>query len=141
MYCILSCIFIQFVSVSTLHLFDKSYLCFSKILLSVLLCVHLTCSLLTQQCCYDNSGMLLADPGEARPSIGTPLYQSFSTMVTYYRETVLPFVYCCKEGLPGKKRMAQCDDFQSMLPTNNGNGYSPPVPGMGLPCLYYINLL
>ena len=54
---------------------------------------------------------------------------------------MLPFVYCCKEGLLGKKRMAQCDAFQSMLPTDNGNGYSPPVPGMGLPCLYYINLL
>ena len=96
----------------------------------------LTCSVLTQQCCYDNNGMLLADPGEARPSIGTPLYQTFSTMVTYYRETVLPFVYCCKEGQSRDNMPTQCRDFQSKLPTDNGNGYSPPVPGMELLCMH-----
>ena len=81
-----------------------------------------TCSPVTQQCCYDSSGRLLADPMEGRLSIGTPLYQDVSTMVTYYRDTVLPFVHCCKEGIPTGQSPSGCSDFQSLLPTNNGEG-------------------
>ena len=66
--------------------------------------------------------MLLADAKEGRLSIGTPLYQDVSTMVTYYRDTVLPFVYCCKEGIPTGQSPSGCSDFQSLLPTNNGEG-------------------
>ena len=73
--------------------------------------------------------MLLADAKDARPSIGTPLYQDFSAMTAYYRETVLPFVYCCKEGLPRDDATSRCRDYQSMLPSDNGGGYRPPVPG------------
>ena len=77
---------------------------------------------MTQQCCYDSRGLLLADPMEGRLSIGTPLYQDVSTMVTYYRDTVLPFVHCCKEGIPTGQSLSECSDFQSLLPTNNGEG-------------------
>ena len=85
---------------------------------------------MTQQCCYDSSGLLLADPMEARLTIGTPLYQDLSTMVTYYRDTMLPFVHCCKEGIPTGQSPSGCSDFQSLLPTNNGEGdvQSAPPP-------------
>ena len=43
-------------------------------------------------------------------------------MVTYYRDTVLPFVHCCKEGIPTGQSPSGCSDFQSLLPTNNGEG-------------------
>ena len=64
--------------------------------------------------------MLLADAVEARVSIGTPLYPDLSTMVSYYRHTVLPFVFCCKEGITTSQSPSQCSDFQSLLPTSNG---------------------
>ena len=89
---------------------------------SVIYMLSRSCSAVTQQCCYDSSGMLLADAKEGRLSIGTPLYQDVSTMVTYYRDTVLPFVYCCKEGIPTGQSPSGCSDFQSLLPTNNGEG-------------------
>ena len=76
------------------------------------------CSVVTQQCCYDDNGTLLADPRVARISIGTPLYHNMATMAAYYGNTILPFLYCCKEGIPtGETR---CSDYQSTLPVNNG---------------------
>ena len=73
---------------------------------------------MTQQCCYDDNGTLLADPRVARTSIGTPLYHNIATMATYYRNTILPFLYCCKEGIPTGQ--TGCSDFQSTLPVNSG---------------------
>ena len=73
---------------------------------------------MTQQCCYDKNGTLLADPRVARTSIGTPLYHNIATMAAYYRNTILPFLYCCKEGIPTGE--TDCDDYQSTLPVNNG---------------------
>ena len=68
--------------------------------------------------------MLLADARDVRPSIGTPLYQDFSSMIAYHRETVLPFVYCCKEGLPGDDATSQCSNLESTLPPDNGVGFT-----------------
>ena len=93
-----------------------------------------TCSGLTQQCCYDDSGLLLSDARDARPSIGTPLYDSLSGMLMYFRDTVLPFVYCCKEGLPEGDFTSPCGNFQSALSTDNGDGYMPLVPGQSHAC-------
>ena len=78
------------------------------------------CSVVTQQCCYDKNGTLLADPRVARTSIGTPLYHNLATMAAYYRNTILPFLYCCKEGIPTGE--TGCSDYQSTLPVNNGAG-------------------
>ena len=82
------------------------------------------CRSLTQQCCYDENGFLLVDPKEAHLSIGTPLYQDTASMVAYYRDTVLPFIYCCKEGLSPMK----CSDFQSKLPTSKGSDGTRSTP-------------
>ena len=76
------------------------------------------CSVVTQQCCYDKNGTLLVDPRVARTSIGTPLYHNLATMAAYYRNTILPFLYCCKEGIPIGE--TDCSDYQSTLPVNNG---------------------
>ena len=78
-------------------------------------------SVLTQQCCYDENGLLLVDPKEAHLSIGTPLYQDTASMVAYYRDTVLPFIYCCKEGVTTDQSPSQCRDYQSKLPVNTGS--------------------
>ena len=39
-------------------------------------------------------------------------------MAAYYRNTILPFLYCCKEGIPTGE--TDCDDYQSTLPVNSG---------------------
>ena len=98
-----------------------------------------TCSGLTQQCCYDNNGLLLTD--DTRPSVSTPLYESLSGMVIYYREAVLPFVYCCKVGLPEGDSPSPCGDFQSALSADNGDGYMPLVPGQWHVSLHVHRLL
>ena len=43
---------------------------------------------------------------------------------------MLPFVQCCKEGIPTGQSPSGCSDFQSLLPTNNGEGdvQSAPPP-------------
>ena len=79
---------------------------------------NLFCSVVTQQCCYDDNGTLLVDPRVARTSIGTPLYHNIATMAAYYRNTILPFLYCCKEGIATGE--TGCSDYQSALPVNNG---------------------
>jgi deleted-in-malignant-brain-tumors protein 1 len=78
-------------------------------------------NVLTQQCCYDENGLLLVDPKEAHLSIGTPLYQDTASMVAYYRDTVLPFIHCCKEGVTTDQSPSQCRDYQSKLPVNTGS--------------------
>ena len=41
-----------------------------------------------------------------------------ATMAAYYRNTILPFLYCCKEGIPTGQ--TGCSDYQSTLPVNSG---------------------
>ena len=113
-----------------IHIYVCLYLkCLAGVNSSLCLFIPMRCSALTQQCCYDNSGQLLTDARDARSSVSTPLYDSLSGMLTYYRETVLPFVYCCKEGLPEGDSPSPCGDFQSALSADNGDDYMPLVPG------------
>ena len=42
-------------------------------------------------------------------------------MVAYYRDTVIPFIHCCKEGVTTDQSPSQCRDYQSKLPVNTGS--------------------
>jgi hypothetical protein len=72
-----------------------------------------------QQCCYDKNNRLLVGP----PGGGTlDVAHSDVSKRDHFETDVLPYFYCCN---PFTKA---CDKYYEKRPSDDGSGWSPPVP-------------